>query len=202
MTTEILTKILYLCVGDDELRPQFDKPFIYNNQFVCATNAHIMVIAAKGENIYPDYSNGIEKILNQEKNINRSINVADFRSKLIPVMIDEIIYKECEDCKGDGGEECNLYHWHECKKCDGYGEIETATGKKIAKGQMACQLFKVQFAYKYLDKLLTIAELQNTEEIIQVRESVNSANFFQVGEVRVIVRPVINQESELIVYNV
>lgn len=202
--TEDLKKMLNLFVGTDELRPDLCKPFFQKGNFIATDAYTLILIPPEGTGLhFPEQEkpNVYNSIPPNDKE-SREINIHRLIEKLPPVLIDEYRTEEtkCSECKGKGEVECDHCGQDtDCEDCNGIGVFtkNIPTGKKIQDEEAFYTFLGVGYKYRYLNRLIEACKIAKTDTIQQVRLAENSANVFMLGNIKILIMPlVINSESE------
>ena len=198
----LLDEFVQQFVSRDFLKPNMQKASLVNG-FIVATNGYILIkvkqhlLAAEYSTIdgFPD----AEKILNNslleepiiydKENLRKSFE----KYKVIPLYD----IRECNQCDGDGYQECDLGHEHDCEKCNGRGEIKgdiIGDQFEYKKGEGDYFLSNGWFNPNYIFLLVKCSDIlgELTIKLISGKEQ-NHAHIFQIGEdVTIIVMPAIH----------
>lgn len=203
-------KIFWLFAGDNKYRPDMLQPFKRAGYYF-STDAYSMIIMQETLAELPFQKQErpeAEKILPAEPMYEVEITVDDIDRQLVPDIIDEMEEEEkevkCKDCGGDGSQECDLGHDHECDVCSGDGSytdtIEKPTGRKVADNNKNFRMLSVGFKYKELRRLVDACKMMGVERIKKTNGTDRSGNFFVCGDVKILVMPAyIAEECEGVV---
>lgn len=169
---EIYDEVFKLYCTTDGLRPLLQNPFKQNGYYLATDAYNICMLKSDlidleyGELEKPDCMKWIDLI---NDNFKYSLSIAELKSKLVFKMIDDFDYVKCKRCNGDGYEECDLGHEHDCEECEGQGEIKINTGKQVVNKNQTYIINNVGFNARDLNRLIKTSELlnENTLNIIQ-----------------------------------
>ncbi len=115
-----------------------------SGEYTYASNGHIMVRVPRREDV-PDRSNAP-----QVQHIWDGIPVGREKAKTLPKVPDfgEKACENCEgsgrivicsECNGEGVQECDMGHEHDCEECGGDGELRFRDGKDSPSSAHSCE---------------------------------------------------------------
>lgn len=121
---------LDLFTSQDKLREAFLKPF-KAGCYGIATNAYLFAYVDKGlvsnlSELEGFTEDQILKVIPSERNCDFDISVSELKIAIDKCPLKRVIEKrkdKCPKCEGEGYVECDLGHMHECRQCDGDGEV-------------------------------------------------------------------------------
>ncbi len=191
-----LQECFSLFYGNDELRPAFYNPNIWNDK-VYATDAHVLIYVDEKE-IDFEWSNECEPhnltTILPTPNILETLNIPDLEQYK---SVDELksVGKDikCSECDGDGKVEWEYEQWtkdFECPKC--YGEGYEHLAKTMLTGNKTFRNIKVKIKDSYLDifkfnNVLKVQEILGGDIELLFCETDKSALLFKVGICGIIV---------------
>lgn len=189
-TTEIdYKKLFQMFCGNDPYRPVFHSPFKQQGRYF-ATDAHSMIFLPmdKAELDFKEVTElKATAIIPKESNCNIEINVADIERQFIPNLIDD--YEECIDCDGEGEQECDLGHMHDCDRCEGDGNVKKHNGKKVPDQNTKFEMLGTAFTYKQLRRFLDAINLIGTKTVTKKFGEKRIGNYFEAGDFGLIIMP-------------
>lgn len=100
--------------------------------------------------------------------------------------------KECFQCDGEGGEECNLGHWHDCEYCDGKGSYDREDGKLIPDESAVFVFDGVALKIKMLQKLILTAKALGRNDVLWVYRENQKASLFQMYPFMLLIMTCVN----------
>lgn len=181
-----------LFVSDDELRPYMMQPFKQGGYYM-ATDAHslIMMPCSKIELPFPEQTKPDAcSIIPKVENCNRIIDINYLEQQLSPHYEEQTIYdKDCPECNGEGGKDCNLNHWHECDHCNGDGSLYKSTGKRIGSTYNTYRIGAVGFSHFQLYRLIEACKMIGVTEAIHCTEGEITPNVFKCGDIEILIMP-------------
>jgi hypothetical protein len=212
-------EVLNMFIGDDELRPWMQKSFEYNG-FAMATDAHSMIVIDRklaGEVPASDYKqlDKVFSIIPTDININRVFALSELYLAIEKAPLKDEYettgkYVECSECDGEGYVEWEYKHYtdeKECPVCNGDGAESRPKSKKTGK-QIPDELATIKinnsgFSIRYIKKLVATCEALGEMQINLLHMAApNKASLFQIGEVRVLLMPVICDKETKIYHTI
>lgn len=194
--------ILEWFVGHDKIRPSLMTPFS-NEDYCFATDAHKLIAIPKTiitlavDRDEPALSKkAVEMIVKKpyrEYPINTQYALDVFNPHIN--LIDELDKSgitECDKCQGEGEVECPCCgNLSECPDCRGTGELGRVikTGRKIPNPEQRFLINNVKFKSCNILPVFNAAQLLNVNTINWVVSEAESANVFKVGDVSIVVMP-------------
>lgn len=180
-------------VGNDRLRPAFNS-VSFDNGFLYATDAHILakvdsdlcVLEYKSVEKYPN----VDKVIQQHISIEtKKVSVETLFNDLMKI---EVCFrpkmKECNECEGEGVVTCShCDSEHDCKKCDGTGEVKS--NELELSGENNCTIFNRKFRLHYLDLIIRTAIYTGVSDIEISNSEGLSSSVFYVGDFVILLMP-------------
>ena len=121
------------------------------------------------------------------------INKLEEKITSTTILVDEYEEKEkqCNDCDGDGIQECDMGHEHDCPTCDGEGVIESKnpTGKKIPCETIIFRWMDIGFTRSQLIRLIKATNMLGEQKVYKVAGSPIKASLFKVGKANILISP-------------
>ncbi len=212
-------EILQMFVSQDDLRPAITVPN-KGEFFTSATDAH-SIVYFKNELLPIDitfedkgvkYPNVLQ-FVNQDDNINVLLSIEKINSVLSKCPLIEDFDEEekevtCDECNGSGEViftyEDSEYQDHEldgeCPICNGDGKrvqnIQKPNGKMVKNDDYFLNIDESKFSIFLIERLLKVAEILNGEIVIVNRTQSNKPITFKVGEVKVMIMPIISDYDD------
>jgi hypothetical protein len=215
--------ILRIFVGDDEYRPWINNPF-YINELAFSTDSHLMVFFDKNlaTDIKPidDKQNAkVMDVINIPRDLEFTIPIEKLKENLllcefIPEKRRTGKYVNCDVCGGEGEVEWEFHHNSQsfnrdfdCPVCDGSGHSEepitSPTGNATFEQYQRALIYKSHLDCRYLHKLHQLANLLNATEVTLISQAgPNKPSLFKIGDVSLIIMPMIFDEKEPIVFKI
>jgi hypothetical protein len=199
-----LNQAFEMFLGNDEMRPILNNPFILNG-YTYATDSNVL-IRTKNENIDFKFENKAEgktpnaETLFKEKTLNKVMDFSglDFESlKTADELIDSGEDIACEECEGEGEVEWKFeQHTNkfECPICDGSGFKEET--KRIKSGNKTFEsntYLKINNSFFYINifyKLMKCAKLVGGDIVLTNGVQYSDPMIFEVGNCELMICPV------------
>lgn len=186
-------QVLNIFKSKDFLKPGLTTPHLQDGKYY-ASEGQTMVffneslcpgIASKNE-YAPDYLSVIPTDSNSEIIIDGA-KIQELINNLVP-KIDET--KACLYCDGEGFQECDLGHEHDCEQCEGQGFIKVMPITQVINPEAFILIYDVCFTVKFFQKLLSAMHVFNIKECLWVKKEANKANLFTLGDITILLMPV------------
>lgn len=196
-----MDKLLNLFIGDDELRPWMNKPF-FQDGFTYSSDAHIAIAIPQNLGYEVLEKPNIGRVFTADNPCNILVDIEEIKATMninIP-NIEEVItkYTNCVSCNGEGGEECNLDHWHDCEDCDGDGEITSKhkTGKMVKSSAYFCDINGSLYATRYVSKMIEACEMLGITKMELISSAPTRAGIFKHQLASIVIMPVLKVEQD------
>ena len=174
-------------VSRDELRPLLLKPYTIGD-YVYASNG-VAAVRFRASYAALDYSENkghpsIVDIFSAKENFNEKVDFDAIKNWMDGLEL-RPVYEPCLDCDGEGESYCPCCeNTSECRSCDG-----TGNGKEIGKEKYSedgYMMNDVLFSLEKIELLFNVASKLGATWIVKEK---TKGNFFNVGEMHVILMP-------------
>lgn len=196
VTTEINYEAVFkmFCEKSKGYRKEMEQPFKQNGNYYAtdAISAISMPIGGEME-LHEQERPMIESVIPKEFHEPIEIDVAKFEEAIIKhsPLVDEFKQEEheCRNCDGSGEVECDLGHDHDCEDCDGEGVIEgkNPTGNKIPDKKTVFTFMESGLKYTELMRLIQASKMLGVEKIYKIAGSDKKPFYFKVGNANILV---------------
>jgi hypothetical protein len=188
----------FLC--NDTLREAMMHPCLIG-EHVYATNGHIAIKIPvdklnKTYKEYPGYPNIISIFAKRDAMFDKP---KIFKMSAIETLLKEIpeenIEVECQQCEGTGESKDEK----KCDQCAGRGNVLLLDTEYDWQNHKIL-IGKTCFNPNYIDKLLYVAGINDTQDILQLGGGIIDQNFFSIDEIEIVIMPMrqTDENGELI----
>ena len=196
---EKLKQVFELFTGNDYLRPVMKTPFKRDGYYF-ATDAHSLVYMR--DTIDLGYAENLKApnclaVIPSERHEPILIDIFELEEEILgrTPIVDETI--DCYDCDGEGSEECNLGHSHNCNRCNGTGTVIAKNPKKVLDPTTLYLLLGQCFLYPRLIKLIKACKILDCKTVNKVASTAkNRSAIFEDVNVTYLIMPNFDDQDE------
>lgn len=175
-------------------RPFVDEGVIY------ATNRHVLIYAPESVLDFQAQpaGRGTPNAKSAIKPFNAS-KVLNVKSEDFEPFKTEDGTTVCEYCDGDGEVEFEFEQWHktdDCPACKGEGSIVNSKAPKTFHEYHYTKLGNAYFATRYFYKLFEVRNVVGGDIVLVRSGKPNEPHFFSIGDLSVIVMPIMQENVE------
>lgn len=105
------------------------------------------------------------------------------------------LQKECENCEGEGVQECNLGEAHECSSCGGSGCYFVIPYVKVLDSSCTILLKDTCFNFGKFKKIIDTILYLGYDEFEWKKTEINKGNVFTSSEINFLLMPIVPDEE-------
>ncbi len=188
---ERIEAVLKIFVGDDPIRPLLHSP-IKQKDYLFATNAHALIGIKNCMDlgyVEIDKTPNCLGVIPTERHEPIVFDISKIEKQILTLtpMVDETV--TCIDCSGEGKEECNLGHDHECERCDGKGFVKKHPPNKVTNPEAKYTLYETTYTADNLKRLIRACQFLDIKKINKVYGMPNRASLFEYENILILIMP-------------